>query len=55
MANKVCAWKPEANENVRFSTVNIVVYQSHMLWPYNSSIEIMQWFIIIDILEISQI
>ena len=35
--------------------INIVVYQSHMLWPYNSRITLMKWFTFIHILEVSKI
>ena len=29
MATKVLAWKPEADENVRFSMVDIVINHKH--------------------------
>ena len=55
MVTNVSAWKPEVNENVTLSTVNLAINDNHMLWPYNLRMPIFKWFSLIKALVISQI
>ena len=52
---KVSAWKPEVNENVTLSTVNLAINDKHRLWPYNLRITFFKWFSLIEALVISLI
>ena len=55
MVIKVSAWKPEVNENVTLSTINIAINDNYRLWLYNLRMPIFKWFSFIEALVISEI